>query len=381
MIDYDKFKNIQKPVPTVTDLDPGIYRKKTKGEGKTMSIFVALLGIFAILLFTQYRNILSLLPGLSPLAIISIYLVITILLSAKIAVMFNVDLSEKMRNKTLNQGGNDKFSLNKVWRIAVGGLTESTPIKTPTYKGNTMSVKFDNDAIILKILMDSVIDTDENGDINHYLSVTNIYDIIVKNKYEFEIISMRYNPDNDDFWDSSSKKISKANNLGNDYTFLRTKLENRLYQFTKEYSTVDAQYLIIKSTASSVMTPVQLINTIIANLKMSRLKIYGINLQEFKQFLEQYFNINISLEDITEFVSTTSNLPFETKLLGYTLEGKYNEINKPFVYTLPNVFISYEEELMQNFNANKQKHKITKVSNIEEELREDTSNINTWIFK
>lgn len=352
-MDYNNiFPNITKGVQTVSDLDSSLIKKKTKGEGKGLSIFSVLIFIFAVIYFTQYRKIATLIP-IPSIIIFSLYWFIAILLSANISVLCSTNLAEKRRNKTINAGSNDEFSLNSVWNIALGGLNESTPMKTKDYNDNTVSIKYDSNAILVKFLMDSVIDVNTDGDINHYLSLTALYDIIMKANFEIELITLRYNPDNDMIWDTSLKRISKASQTyGASYSLIRNKLENNLYEFTKQHSTVNVQYLLIKETPLSSVSPAQLLNTIIANLKLARVKLYGVTLNEFKVLLEQYFAINIEIDDINEFVNTSQNLPYNTKIISYKLDNKVIQINDIYEYTLPNEFITFEEELSLKISKN-----------------------------
>lgn len=371
MIDYNKFKNIQKKVPTITDLDGGLTKRKTRNEGKTFSIFLFLVTVLGIAYFFSYDTLSSLIP-IGGFYLTAFAVIFILFISSYISLLIGSNITEKIRDKSYNQGSNSKFSLNKVWRIPSGGLTESIPLKTKFYKGNTMSIKYDNDAIIVKCLMDSVLDIDNDGDIKHYLTYTKIVDLIMKYNYELEVISLRYNPDNDNIWNDTSRKIALASSLGNNYTLIRSALENRLYTFTKDYSTVDAQYLIIKSTPFTDTSPAQLLNILMTYVGHSRLKVYGIDTQEFKAFLEQYYAISIAIEDITEYITST-NLPFETKVLGYTLDNKYTTVNEPYKYVIPNSITTlggYSKSTTKNKNNLKSEIEKEENKRIENERRQ-----------
>lgn len=366
MLDYGKFKNTQVPVPTVAELEIGLLGKKGSGEGRVFAVFIGLMFLFGILLFFNYNTIYSLIP-VQPIFIIGTYIALAVVISGTLASLTDRNLGARARAKTINQGQNDKFALNKVWRISTGGIRENLEIKTSSYNGNTLSIKYDNDTILIKFLMDNVLDAEPDADIRHFLGYTKIMDLIMKNNYDVEIISLRYNPELDPIWNNSSHKIAKASQeLGSNFTLTRSLLENRLYDFTRNYSTVDVQYLLIKSTPTRLKSPTEMLNIILAHIKNTRLRVEGVDTQEFKQFVEQYYNTEISFEDITEYVSST-NLPFETKVLCYKLSNSVITINEPYKYTIPTTL--FNEPLSNKNNKSKTKSKVNKTK-IENELEE-----------
>lgn len=351
MFDYNKFKNLT-PVRTVKELEVGLTGKhRTSGADKSMTIFILLIVLFGIILFLNYNTITSLIP-INPIFVIGLYIVFALYVSISLSSLANKNLTEQTKAKIKNEGENEKFHLNKVWRITVGGIVETLPLKSKSYNGSTLSIKYETDAFIIKFLMDSVADADESDDIRHYQGYTRILDLIVQNNYDIEILTLRYNPELDKIWGNSSRKIATASKeFGENFSLTRSLLEKRLFDFSANFSTIDVQYIIVKSTSTSSISCHQLLNQILANVKGTRLKIEGVSTIEFKQLIEQYFCTEVSFEDISTYVSST-NLPGETKIISYKIGKTLFQMNEPYKYTFHTPLINANSGF-QNLAMNK----------------------------
>lgn len=338
--DYERFKFLQKKLFIITNLESGrLHNKSSKYEDRTVTIFSVVFGVIILFAIFSFHTLCEL-TGLGPIAVFVILFLIGCLISFLIIMHVQYNINERVREKTISGEGNTKFDLSKVWKITPGGIQENIEL----LDDKTISVRYTNAAVVVRGIMKGVIDCESDMDKMHYDTLQRLIDIAMREHYELDMINMPYDIDNDPLWDSESEKIYKSSHLlGNKYTMLMTTLHNQIYEFSKNNSRVTVVYYIFKSSPVSLITPQTLAVEIQKLNKLFRMNITGINMKEFKNLLEGYYGITVSIEDITSFMTVTSMYLGECRIISYKdSENNLVKAGKTFEYILPNIFTTLD---------------------------------------
>lgn len=307
--------------------------KKSRSEGKVLSLFILLMVIFNVIVFLNLNNIKVFLP-INSFIIILLGLLITTFISAQITILFSTDIREKARRKSVNGTNNQTFSIEKVWGISTGGITP-----TSTAIGDSLSLKYTTECILFKSLLRNSLEREENVVNSHYASMGKFIDIIMENKFEVEVISMKYNPNNDPIWAEDSNKIAQSN-LGATYQNIINTVSNNVFTETISNSNVTVNYYIIRSLPTSLCTVNQLLTNLVSLEATSRTIFSPVNLYEFKTLLEDYFGVTIHLEDLSNYITDDIVILGNTKVIKYSINGiDFTMVNDVYNYNdyLPTV--------------------------------------------
>lgn len=331
--DYTRFSYIRKKLFTVSNLDTPVSNPKQEEEGKTLTL-ITCMGIFWILLYiTQSANIKKLLP-IEERWIFFFYCCVSIGVTAWAAMSFSASLRNKVKSRNEKQDGNSQFSLSDVWNITPAGITELNYDNT-----ETVSVKYDTQAFILRGIMTGIVDLPDNQDSIHYQTMAKFVDIIVREGYELSRVVLPYNTNNDPIWDNESQKIAKAYQNGTAYTMFRTSLMNCCLEFTEMNSKVNVSYYIIKAGYSTKSDLPTLIHELMKLNGVGCMHFDGVSIKEFKNLLEDYYGVSVSLEDISNFMRSSVTDMGECKLISYEdFEGNLIKFSKYANYNLPRIF-------------------------------------------
>lgn len=313
----------------ISNLTMNIRNKKSNREGRSTVTFTFTFVLFMALVVTNFSTIKAFLPFNSLLLFI-IMAFIGVLLSAQITVLFSTNLREKARVQANNDNKNKTFSIEKVWGIPTGGII---PIDTKI--GTTLSVTYTTECILLKSVLNASVERDEETVQSHYASMGKFIDIISNNNFTVEVVTLKYNIENDSIWQEEIDIVLKSD-LGEKYKTVLSALNNNLYDTTKQKSTVTATYYIIKRQHNSLCTASQLLSHLISLSATSRAVFGTVDLNEFKSLLENYFGVNIHLEDLNSYV-TEGLVPLgQTKLISYSQDDvNYVTVSNIYKYELP----------------------------------------------
>lgn len=334
--DYDRFEFIKKKLFIITNLDSTrLHNKTSKYEDRSITIVSAVTGVF-ILIWVMFANALTALTGFGPIGVLILLMVIDAVLSYLIILHVQYKINDRIRERSLSEDGNVKFDLSKVWRISPGGIQENIQLVNDT----TVGVRYTTNAIIMRGIMRGVVDCESNADKLHYDALQRLVDMAMRGGFELNVINLPYDIDNDPIWESESEKIYRTSaELGNDYTVLMNTLHNHIYDFTEKNHRITVTYYILKS-APGTTTQLEVIAQEIQKLNMyCQMSFTGISMKEFKNLLEGYYGINVSIEDITNFMTITSTDLGECKIISYVdSDHRLIQSNKIFDYSLPEVF-------------------------------------------
>lgn len=317
---------MKKKLYTVSSLSNTLTVRKSRREGKSLSIFMITFVLFMLFGIVNLPTIQSFLP-LNYLMLILILLFIGTFLSAQITILFSKQLRERARNVAMLEGDNQTFSIENVWSISTGGIT---PINTKI--GETLTVKYLSECLIIKSFLSNAIERDEATVDSHYSSMAKMIDKIVENNFSIEIVTLNYDSKTDDIWESDLRKINNTN-LGSKYSSIYTTISKNLYEASIYNSTVTVNYYIIRSHTNSLCTLNELLSTLLIIETTSRVKFLSISLLEFKAVLEQYYGVDIHLEDIQSYITDSVVRLGQTKLLRYSVDGvNFITVNKSYDY-------------------------------------------------
>lgn len=337
----------------ISNLTMNIRNKKSNREGRSTMTFAFSFVIFMALVVTNFSTVKAYLP-FNSIIVFLVMAFIGVLLSAQLTVLLSTNLREKARVVASNDNKNKTFSIEKVWGIPTGGIV---PVDTKI--GTTLSVTYSTECILLKSVLNASVERDEDTIQSHYASMGKFIDIISNNNYTVEVVTLKYDIDNDSIWSEETDIILKSD-LGDKYKSVLSALNNNLYDTTKQKSTVTATYYIIKRQYNSLCTANELLLHLISLSATSRAIFSTVDLNEFKSILETYFGVNIHLEDLNSYV-TEGLVPLgQTKLISYSQDDvNYVTVSNISKYELPQlrnlnggIFTEEKEDIVKNIPIN-----------------------------
>lgn len=345
--DYDKYEFLKRKNFVISNLDNSLSPKRSKYEDRVFSIVMAGVVITIFLIVVTLGAVMRL-TGLNAFLVIFIYCVIAAFIILKIISAVQFNMKERIRQRTISGKGNQTFSLGDVWGITPGGIKD-----VDINEGKTLGVKYTTNAIILRGIMKGTVDCPSDMDRQHYAVLQKMIDIAMQNKFDVEIVNLKYDIDNDPIWGNEAQKIHDASSLGPEYVNLRTTLFTQVYDYTKVNSKVAVQYYILKSTPRTLVSTDGLAVQIQKLESSCQLGIMGISTHEFKNFLEEYYGVIVSIEDILNFVTITTTSLGECKVISYRIPNKgIVQVGEMFDYSMKLPRVS---EISLGFNTEEMK--------------------------
>ena len=226
---------------------------------------------------------------------------------------FNVET--KRRKRAVLENGVKRSDLSNVWKINPNGISKTTV----DGKEFTKVLYSGKSAIVLKLVRQSILTSEETADIYHYRSLEEIENILTRSDLIYTKILKQYDTENDYMWQRLNKNMENSSILGAKYTSLMHDILTYHMELTKEISRLNVIYYVIQpSIKIKSMTLEDAVRKIHQVLLSSRMSVESVSYNEFLSVLKDYYGVEyLDIDKITERLDTDTTFTLDVELIRY----------------------------------------------------------------